>query len=226
MSHTVCDYYTTIPCRPLLLILQHDPNDPVCSTLWKQARRGQVRKSCLSSFELSLTDPVSERLQTITIQSVSGLPLMGDWDTSYRPQSIDDSGHPCNTSRPPCLGNKRSREEVHDSDQPPAASPTPRWQNLLFWRPRAGSNSQKREAEKCLKDTEINEIALLRSSALIAPDQRAYRVTISCHHRRESSGEGTLFLVTFLFGRCVNGNNLLEFRCQEGDTRGLLFTIE
>lgn len=222
MSHTAREYYTTIPCEPLLLILQYDPNDPVCSTLWKEAKRGQSR---LSSFELSLTDPVAEMLRTITIQSVSGLPLMGDWDTSYRPKSIDESGHPCNTSHPPCLGSKCSREEVPDSDQLPVASSTPRWKNLLFWKPRARGNSQKINTGEHLKDTEITEIALLRSSALIAPDQRAYWVTINCHYRKESSGEETLFSVALLFGRCVNGHNSLRFRCEEGDTRGLVFTI-
>ncbi len=212
-----------------LLLIPRDPENPVpvCELLWSEANRPDLRRADKLSFTLTLFDPVSERPETITICCVSGGVLNTDWNTTYRFEHLEDSGHPCNTPRPPCLGQPTETSEVPpDPDQPYVAPPT-LWKRIcVFFSPRRNNSSTRESSEPFPKDKEIPDLALLRSSARIAPDLWAFRVILEKHYRADQSGQRRLFMITLSFGRCGQGENMLFFRCQDRDHDGLRFTTE
>ncbi len=219
--------YTTEILPPLLLLVPHNPQHPVCEALWSHVRRAALRQSTLHHFTLELLDPLSERTQTIEIRCRSGGTLDTDWDTTYELRNLEDSGHPCNTPHPPCLGKPtETREEPSEADQP-HITPLTLWQRLRFWkRPHNRRSSNKTNQAPFPEDTEIRELSLLRSSGLISPDRRAYKVLIQIHSRVDESGRKIVFLATFSFGRCGRGENTLSIRCQYGDQNGLIIDIQ
>lgn len=220
--------YATEIFSPLLLLVPHNQPRPVCEALWSHVKKATLRQSALNQFTIELLNPLSERTQTITIHCVSGDPLDTDWDTTYELKNIEDSGHPCNTPRPPCLGKPEESPETYaDKDQLCTAPlPTLR-ERLCFWRrPHNPQSSSKANQTPFPEDTEIKPLALLRSSLLISPDCRVYRVLIQSHSRVDESGRKILFLITLSFGRCGRGENTLSIRCQYGDRDGLIINIE
>lgn len=219
--------YTTEIFSPLFLLVPHDQSRPVCEALWSHVQRAALKQLTLHHFTLELLDPLSERTQTIEIRCRSGGTLDTDWDTTYELRNLEDSGHPCNTPHPPCLGKPtETRKEPSDADQPHITPPTLQ-ERLFFWRrPHNRRSSNKANQAPFPEDTEIRELALLRSSGLISPDRRAYRVLIQSHSRVDESGRKILFLITLSFGRCGRGENTLSIRCQYGDQNGLIIDIQ
>lgn len=219
--------YATEILPPLLLLVPYNPQHPVCESLWGHVRRAALKQSTLYHFTLELLDPLSERTQTIKIRCLGGGTLDTDWDTTYELRDINDSGHPCNTPHPPCLRKPiETRATPPDADQP-HITPSTLWERLQFWKHPDSRRSLTRDNQELFpEDTEIRELALLRSSVLISPDLRTYRVIIQIHSRVDTSGRKIVFSVTFFFGRCGRGENTLSIRCQYGDQDGLIVDIQ
>ena len=219
--------YDTKILHPLLLLVPYNPQHPVCESLWGHVRSEALRQSTLYHFTLELLDPLSERTQTIKIRCLSGGTLDTDWDTTYELRNLDDSGHPCNTPHPPCLGKPtETNEEPPDAAQSRVTSHT-LWERLQFWkRSDYRRSSTRNNQESFPEDAETKELTLLRSSVLISPDLRTYQVIIQIHSRVNESGRKIVFLVTFSFGRCGRGENTLSIRCQYGDQDGLIIDIQ
>lgn len=212
-------HFRTETLSSFVLLLPSVPGTPVCELLW--ASMQQNNKG--SSFTLKLIDPLFERTFEVSIRCVSGRGLYVEWDTTADPKRISDSGHPCNTSRPPCLG-----QTIRTPDIPPQETPVRTrihfWERIFSGRKRQSCSSSDTEQET-VEDTEIPELSLLRASLQLAPDRRAYRVIIDKHFRQDAPETETMFCITLSFGRCGLGQNMLSIRCQEGDHDGLTIDI-
>ena len=215
--------YTRAIGPPLILLLKHVPEIPVCELLWKNM--GQHNKGSL--FTLELIDPLSEQTRVFSTRCISGKSLDIYWDTSVEFSGITySSGHPCNMERPPCLG-KTTRVQVIPPPTTPIVIHRSLWQQMVQRiRPEKKRAALPPDSEpEAPDDVEIPELPLLRSSLQLAPDLRAYRVIIETHHQPDVSGKETIFCSTLSFGRCGRGQNMLSLRCQEGDGDGLIVTI-
>lgn len=211
-------HFHTKTLPPFVLLLPSVSGTPVCGLLWRSINQRNEE----GSFSLELIDPISERTLMASIRCVSGGSLDTEWDTTTELRSLDHSGHPCNTSHPPCLG-----QTIRTPDMPPRETPTgthtPFWK-IVFGRKRQSCSLPDTEQET-VKDAEIPELSLLRTSLQLASDCRAYRVIIDKHFRQDTPETRILFCITLSFGRCGLGQNMLSIRCQEGDRDGLTIDI-
>jgi hypothetical protein len=215
-------YFYTETAPPLVLLLPYVSGTPVCGLLWKNMKQNDKG----NHFLLELIDPTSERTFTVSIRCVSGCNLDIDWDTTAELATLEDSGHPCNTHHPPCLGKSVRVQETHRSNTS-ATTLVRFWQKITQGTRPKGNHSSPDVERETLDDTEIPELTLLRSSLQITPDRRAYRVVIEKHCRKDAQGIATVFCITLSFGRCGLGHNILSFRCREGNENGgLTITIQ
>lgn len=212
-------HFHTETLPPFVFLLPSVPGIPVCGLLWRSINQRNKE----GSFSLELIDPISERTFGVSIRCISGRNLDTEWDTTTEFKNLDHSGHPCNTSRPPCLG-----QTIRTPDMPPQETPARTrirfWEKIFSGRKRQSCSSSDTKQET-VEDTEIPELSLLRASLQLAPDCRAYRIIIEKHFRQDAPETETMFCVTLSFGRCGLGQNMLSIRCQEGDHDGLTIDI-
>lgn len=228
-------YYTEIVRPAFVFLVPYTPQVPVCTMLWQNLNTKRQTKT----LTLPLIDTVSGTSRVVSVQCETGGAMETYWETTQDMTGLKQSDHPCNLDPPACI-KPAPVADPYDAITTASSGPVQPTRNVftsLLYKLRSPKKKSLGTSDPCnttqeeIGDDEIPALKLLRTAMHIEESVRAYQVIISRYCRVSPGKSPVIFCISFSFGRCIRGNNILSCRCPEpegdgGYDHGLTLTIE